>query len=300
MASSRPRAASAASAAIAASAPWFRTRAGWPRARLSTVSHTAILSRNGKLVFVAVRGEDGVTELRRDPHSGALTFRGCVTGNLQLSTARKGVCTKLPGATKKGVASGYSKIGVLAQGPGNLLYAAAPRDSTVSVLRPELVRRPALPTGIERLPLAALACAALLAGSLGLRRQPAKRPRAAPSGPKRWSSRPHRQHRDKPAVEKVAPSHCEPGLPSCRTTEGRIVYVERVDPDGDGDAHFVVIDPQGITLPGLTAIDVRKGLRPHPLPGIGDLISAAGPVQTGSYGQSQIHALELHVAGDSA
>jgi hypothetical protein len=75
------------------------------------------------------------------------------------------------------------------------------------------------------------------------------------------------------------------------------VYVERVDPDGDGDAHFVVVDPQGITLPELTAIDVRKGLRPHPLPGAGDLISAAGPVQTGSYGQSQIHALELHVAG---
>lgn len=92
--------------------------------------------------------------------------------------------------------------------------------------------------------------------------------------------------------------HCPPGHPACRTTEGRIVYVERVDPDGDGDAHFVVLDPAGITLPGLTAIDVRKGLRPHPLPGIGDLISAAGPVQRGSYGQSQIHALELHVAGD--
>ncbi len=94
----------------------------------------------------------------------------------------------------------------------------------------------------------------------------------------------------------LAPSHCPPGHPACRTTEGRIVYVERVDPDGDGDAHFVVIDPHSITLPGLTAIDVRVGLRPHPLPGIGDRVSAAGPVQTGSYGQHQIHALEVHVA----
>jgi hypothetical protein len=93
----------------------------------------------------------------------------------------------------------------------------------------------------------------------------------------------------------VAPSHCPPGLPGCRSAEGRIVYVERVDPDGDGDAHFVIADPQGITAPGYTAVDVRKGLRPRPLPGIGDLISAAGPVQSGSYGQSQIHALELHV-----
>jgi hypothetical protein len=93
-----------------------------------------------------------------------------------------------------------------------------------------------------------------------------------------------------------APSHCPAGVPECRETVGRIVYVERVDPDGDGDAHFVIADPQGITLPGFTAIDVRKGLRPQPLPGPGDLISAAGSVQTGSYGQSQIHALELHVA----
>ena len=110
--------------------------------------------------------------------------------------------------------------------------------------------------------------------------------RTAPASPDSAQRRP----------ETVTPSHCPPGLPSCRRTEGRIVYVERVDPDGDGDAHFVLADPQGITLPGLTAIDVRRGLRPRPLPGPGDLISAAGPVQTGSYGQSQIHALELHVA----
>jgi hypothetical protein len=105
-------------------------------------------------------------------------------------------------------------------------------------------------------------------------------------------------NREERAPESVTASHCPAGLPSCRTTEGRIVYVERVDPDGDGDAHFVVADRQGITLPGLTAIDVRSGLRPDPLPGPGDLVSAAGPVQTGSYGQSQIHALELHVAGE--
>jgi hypothetical protein len=105
-----------------------------------------------------------------------------------------------------------------------------------------------------------------------------------------------RQGADAPDVKA---SSCPSGLPSCRTAKGRIVYVERVDPDGDGDAHFVIADPQGITLPGLTAIDVRKGLRPRPLPGVGALISAAGPVQTGSLGQSQIHAIELHVGGST-
>jgi hypothetical protein len=113
----------------------------------------------------------------------------------------------------------------------------------------------------------------------------------------RPAAREHHEPEKKPVAETVVPSHCPPGLPSCRSAEGRIVYVERVDPDGDGDAHFVIVDPQGITLPDLTAIDIRKGLRPEPLPGPGALVSAAGPVQTGSYGQSQIHALELHVAG---
>jgi hypothetical protein len=96
---------------------------------------------------------------------------------------------------------------------------------------------------------------------------------------------------------RVTSARCPAGLDNCRSASGRIVYVERVDPDGDGDAHFVISDPQGITLEGLTVIDVRRGLRPDPLPGPGDVISAAGPVQEGSYGQSQIHALELHVAG---
>lgn len=148
--------------------------------------------------------------------------------------------------------------------------------------------------GIKRLPLAASAALAVLAmasgcgGASGTSSSDTQLDvieRSAPGG------------KDKPAAETVAKSHCPSDLPSCRTTEGPITFIERVDPDGDGDAHFVVIDSQSITLPGLTAIDVSKQLRPRPLPGVGDTISAAGPVQTGSHGQSQIHAIELHVAG---
>jgi hypothetical protein len=95
--------------------------------------------------------------------------------------------------------------------------------------------------------------------------------------------------------QRVEPSHCPPDTAECAETEGEIFYVEAVDPDGDGDAHFVIWDSQSITLPGLTAIDLEKSLRPNPLPEPGDLISAAGPVQTGSHGQSQIHAVEFHV-----
>ena len=91
-------------------------------------------------------------------------------------------------------------------------------------------------------------------------------------------------------------AHCPAELTNCKTASGRIIYVERVDPDGDGDAHFVLTSREAITLPGLSVIDVKKELRPHPLPGPGDRISAAGPVYRGSYGQKQIEAIELHVA----
>jgi hypothetical protein len=75
-----------------------------------------------------------------------------------------------------------------------------------------------------------------------------------------------------------------------------VLYVERVDPDGDGDAHFVLASRQSITAPGISVIDVNRSLRPSPLPGRGDRLSAAGPVYRGSYGQRQIEAIELNVA----
>jgi hypothetical protein len=41
-------------------------------------------------------------------------------------------------------------------------------------------------------------------------------------------------------------------------------------------------------------IDVRRDLRPRRLPRFGELVSAAGPVFDGSYGQRQIEATVVH------
>ena len=108
------------------------------------------------------------------------------------------------------------------------------------------------------------------------------------------------------AVAPVDPPHAKPasvprascpnGAANCRSAEGTIVYVERVDPDGDGDAHFVLAGADSVTGPGISVIDVERTLRPHPLPGPGALVSAAGPVYRGSYGQRQIQATVLHVS----
>jgi hypothetical protein len=49
-----------------------------------------------------------------------------------------------------------------------------------------------------------------------------------------------------------------------------------------------------VTAPGVTIVDVGRRLRPRRLPRRGELVSAAGPVYTGSFGQRQIEAVEVH------
>ncbi len=93
----------------------------------------------------------------------------------------------------------------------------------------------------------------------------------------------------------VERARCPPGLEGCREATGRVLYVEAVDPDGDGDAHFVLAGGR-ITAPGISTIAVRADLRPRRLPRVGDWVSAAGVVWTGSYGQRQIEAEVLHIA----
>jgi hypothetical protein len=57
-----------------------------------------------------------------------------------------------------------------------------------------------------------------------------------------------------------------------------------------------VLGDDSVTAPGVSSIDVARELRPDPLPGPGDLLSAAGPVYRGSYGQRQIEATAVRVA----
>jgi hypothetical protein len=118
--------------------------------------------------------------------------------------------------------------------------------------------------------------------------------RAAPAEPRHAAATPAPTPADTPDRRDVRKARCDDGVPDCRAIRGTVIYVERVDPDGDGDLH-VVLNAGSITLPGMTAVDVAPELRPRRDPRIGDRASAAGPVEKGSYGQSQIHALEFHV-----
>ena len=91
----------------------------------------------------------------------------------------------------------------------------------------------------------------------------------------------------------VERAHCAPDAVNCAAVTGRVVYVEAVDPDGDGDAHYILAGGD-VTAPGISIIDVGVDLRPARLPRLGELVSAAGPVYPGSHGQRQIEAVEVH------
>ena len=157
------------------------------------------------------------------------------------------------------------------------------RDARVPRPRGRPRLRPVRLSAVRHLLPVALACVAL-AGCGG-----DDEPRSADSGP------PTRDPPSSSPAGRLAPPPCPAGLSGCRRASGRIVYVERVDPDGDGDAHFVLLSRSGITGPGVTVVDVKRSLRPRPLPGIGDRLAAAGPVFTGSYGQRQIEAVAVRV-----
>ena len=137
--------------------------------------------------------------------------------------------------------------------------------------------------GVRRTAVALLA-AALLAGC-GSSSGPA--PRAQPERTPTATATPH------PRPASVERAHCAPDAVNCAAVTGRVVYVEAVDPDGDGDAHYILAGGD-VTAPGISIVDVGVDLRPARLPRLGDLVSAAGPVYPGSHGQKQIEAVEVH------
>ena len=134
----------------------------------------------------------------------------------------------------------------------------------------------------------------LLSGDEPQTDPPSRTVRDAGAGsPEPGSEEPTRKEEPEPVLPEMA---CPPELTNCEVASGRVIYVEAVDPDGDGDAHFVTLSNQSITSTGITVFDVKPELRPVPLPGRGDLIGGYGPVYQGSYGQKQIEVIDFHVA----
>jgi hypothetical protein len=120
---------------------------------------------------------------------------------------------------------------------------------------------------------------------------------ASDTRPAERTTTPRREAPDRPRL-KTARCPASYAGPNCAASRGRVIYVESVDADGDGDLHAVTTWTGGdkVTGGGLVIFDVRRGLRPRRDPRPGDEVTGWGPVYRGSYGQRQIESREFRVA----
>lgn len=74
----------------------------------------------------------------------------------------------------------------------------------------------------------------------------------------------------------------------CARVDGRVLYTQRRDPDGDGDGHLVVAAGTHVVI-----VKLRAEFRRQPLPGLGRRVRAVGVVTRGSSGRLEIDTTRL-------
>jgi len=82
------------------------------------------LSDDGRSLYAAAPFDNSIARFDRDPATGALTYRGCITGDKQLGPSGSGACTEIPGATQSG--SGLADVrSIVLSDDGTSLYGVA-------------------------------------------------------------------------------------------------------------------------------------------------------------------------------
>ena len=82
--------------------------------------------------------------------------------------------------------------------------------------------------------------------------------------------------------------------PTCAHVSGRVVWIQREDPDGDGDRHLVVAGELRLRV-----VKIPKTLPVSRLPGYGKRIDAVGYLALGSSGHPEVIAARLVPGGPS-
>lgn len=82
---------------------------------------------------------------------------------------------------------------------------------------------------------------------------------------------------------------------TCARVAGRVVWIQKHDPDGDGDRHLIVISR---LRPHIVKVPLDLPL--HRLPRLGSRISATGWIVTGASGHYELDPVLLHAAGETA
>jgi DNA-binding beta-propeller fold protein YncE len=92
-----------------------------------------VLSPDGASLYASSPGKSSVAEFQRDPNSGQLTYRGCITGESR-GLGPGNPCRPIPSAQEAGFDSGMWLVEQLAiSGDGRFLYGLARGDDAVDV-----------------------------------------------------------------------------------------------------------------------------------------------------------------------
>ena len=102
------------------------------------------LSADGESLYTAAASGDSIARFDRDPETGALTYRGCITGDRQWGPSGSGACAQIPTATEFGTGSGLGSAGeflghipaapypVVVSSDGKSVYVGAAGDQSIA------------------------------------------------------------------------------------------------------------------------------------------------------------------------
>lgn|SRR5215211_7112211 len=93
------------------------------------------MNPDGRFLYAA--GSTGISTLVRDRTTGVLSFRGCITGDIENGPSGSVGCSEIPSASRHGALSGVRYINAVTMSPdGNSIYTAADRDAAVARFAP--------------------------------------------------------------------------------------------------------------------------------------------------------------------
>ena len=91
------------------------------------------MSADGKSVYAVANFDDAIARFTRNARTGALTYRGCISGNSATGPSGTDACAQLPAADTNGAATGMDGATDLAVSrDGKSVYVTAENDDAVS------------------------------------------------------------------------------------------------------------------------------------------------------------------------
>jgi 6-phosphogluconolactonase (cycloisomerase 2 family) len=97
----------------------------------------AVVSRNGRRLYVAAGADSSLAAFKRNPANGKLSYLGCMTADAKFGPQGNGACSKLlKTGSRRGYGSGLYKVSQLLLSPdGRWLYGLDVGDDAISRFR---------------------------------------------------------------------------------------------------------------------------------------------------------------------